>query len=89
MLTLHPSLRTESLEGLYQKVFKGQFGKINPRYSENILEMIKFLLKVNPSDRPNRGEILKHPLVLKRIEFFKEEEGFKDDDFDEIDEGKL
>ena len=89
MLTLHPPFRAESMEGLYQKVIKGQFGKINPRYSEDIFEMIKFLLKVNPVDRPNCGQILKHPLVLKRIEFFKEQEGFKDDDFDEMDEGKL
>ena len=51
--------------------------------------MIKFLLKVNPVDRPNCGQILKHPLVMKRIEFFKEQEGFKDEDFDEMDEGKL
>ena len=89
MLTLHPPFRAESMEGLYQKVIKGQFGKINPRYSEDIFEMIKFLLKVNPVDRPNCGQILKHPLVVKRIEFFKEQEGFKDDDFDEMDEGKL
>ena len=89
MLTLHPPFRAESMEGLYQKVIKGQFGKINPRYSEDIFEMIKFLLKVNPVDRPNCGQILKHPLVLKRIEFFKEQEGFKEEDFDEMDEGKL
>ena len=89
MLTLHPPFRAESMEGLYQKVIKGQFGKINPRYSEDIFEMIKYLLKVNPVDRPNCGQILKHPLVLKRIEFFKEQEGFKDEDFDEMDEGKL
>jgi NIMA (never in mitosis gene a)-related kinase len=89
MLTLHPPFRAESMEGLYQKVIKGQFGKINPRYSEDIFEMIKFLLKVNPVDRPNCAQILKHPLVVKRIEFFKEQEGFKDDDFDEMDEGKL
>ncbi len=40
MLTLHPPFRAESMEGLYQKVIKGQFGKINSRYSEDIFEMI-------------------------------------------------
>ena len=89
MLTLHPPFRAEDMEGLYQKVIKGQFGRVNPRYSDDIYEMIKYLLKVNPVDRPNCGEILKHPLVLKRIEFFKEQEGFKEEDFDEMDEGKL
>ena len=40
MLTLHPPLKAESMEGLYQKVIKGQFWKINPRYSEDIFEKI-------------------------------------------------
>ena len=89
MLTLHPPFRAESMDGLYQKVIKGQYGKINTRYSNDIAEIIKFLLKVNPIDRPNCNQILKHPLIMKRIEFFKEQEGFKDDNFDDMDEGKL
>ena len=89
MLTLHPPFRAENMDGLYQKVIKGQYGKINSRYSNDISEIIKFLLKVNPIDRPNCSQILKHPLVMKRIDFFKAQEGFKDDDFDEMDEGKL
>ena len=89
MLTLKPPFRAETMEGLYEKVTKGQFGRINPRYSDDIFEMIKYLLKVNPVERPNCGQILKHPLVVKRIEFFKEQEGFKDEDFDDMDEGKL
>ena len=89
MLTLHPPFRAESMDGLYQKVIKGQYGKINSRYSNDISEIIKFLLKVNPIDRPNCAQILKHPLVVKRIDFFKAQEGFKEEDFDEMDEGKL
>ena len=46
-------------------------------------------IEKNYVDRPNCGQILKHPLVMKRIEFFKEQEKFKDEDFDEMDEGKL
>ena len=89
MLTLHPPFRGENMDGLYQKVIKGQYSKINSRYSNDISEIIKFLLKVNPIDRPNCAAILKHPLVVKRIEFFKEQEGFQEDNFDEMDEGKL
>ena len=89
MLTLHPPFRAESMDGLYQKVMKGQYGKVNSRYSADISEIIKFLLKVNPIDRPSCSQILKHPLVIKRIEFFKEQEGFQEEDFDEMDEGKL
>ena len=46
MLTLHPPFRAESMEGLYQKVIKGQFGRINPRYSDDIYEMIKYTNKI-------------------------------------------
>ena len=89
MLTLHPPFRAESMEGLYQKVIKGKYAKINSKYSNDISEIISFLLKVNPLDRPNCSQILKHQLVVKRIEFFKAQEGFKEEDFDEMDEGKL
>jgi len=89
MLTLHPPFRAESMEGLYQKVIKGKYGKINSKYSSDISEIISFLLKVNPIDRPNCSQILKHQLVVKRIDFFKAQEGFKEEDFDEMDEGKL
>ena len=89
MLTLHPPFRAENMDGLYQKVIKGQYSKINSRYSSDISEIIKFLLKVNPIDRPNCSQILKHPLVVKRIEFFKAQEGFQEENFDEMDEGKL
>ena len=89
MLTLHPPFRAESMDGLYQRVIKGQFARINSRYSNDIFEIIKFLLKTNPIDRPSCAQILKHPLVVKRIEFFKAQEGFNEDDFDEMDEGKL
>ena len=89
MLTLHPPFRAESMDGLYQKVTKGQYGKINSRYSNDISEIIKLILKVNPIDRPDCNLILKNPLVVKRIDFFKAQEGFNEEDFDEMDEGKL
>ena len=89
MLALHPPFRAQNMDGLYEKVTKGKYGKITNRYSSDLAEIVKFLLKVNPKDRPNCGQILKHPLVVKRIEFFKEQEGFKDDNFDDMDEGKL
>ena len=39
------------------------------------MQIIGFLLKVNPNDRPNCDEILKHPLVKKRLEFFQAQAG--------------
>ena len=87
MLTLRPPFRAESMEGLYNKVIKGHYPKIGDRYSSDISEIIKILLKVNPSDRPTCAQILKHRIIKKRLEFFKSNANFED--IDNIDEGVL
>ena len=87
MLTLRPPFRAESMEGLYNKVIKGHYPKIGDRYSSDISDIIKMLLKVNPSDRPTCAQILKHPIIKKRLEFFKANENIED--IDSMDEGVL
>ena len=71
MLTLHPPFRAESMKGLYEKVIKGKYPKINERYSADISDLLKLLFKLNPKDRPSCDEILKNPIVVKRMEFLK------------------
>ena len=44
-------------------------------------EIIDYILKVRPQERPNCEEILNNPLVKKRLEFFKEQLG-ESEDFD-------
>ena len=34
-------------------------------------EIIDYLLKVNPKERPNCDDILKHPAIKKRLDFFQ------------------
>ena len=87
MAMLHPPFRAQNMEGLYNKVIKGQYGKLSEKFSSDLGEVIKMLLKVNPSDRPNCGQILKCPIVKKRLEYFQAQSGF---DFDvDMDEGML
>ena len=89
MLTLHPPFRAESMDALYKKVLKGKYAKINYKYSDDIEEIVKLLLKVNPNERPSCDQILKNKLVMERIDFFKDREGFKNDDFDNMDDIQL
>ncbi len=89
MITLHPPFRAQNMEGLYKKVIKGQYEKIHGDYSSDLNDLIKLLLKVNPSDRPNCSQILKHPIVKKRIDFFSATAGLDNEDFDNIDEAQL
>ena len=79
MLTLHPPFRAESMDGLYEKVIKGKYNKIDNKYSEDISQMIKLMLKVNPKERPSCAEILQNPIVVKRLEFFKNNYNIKNE----------
>ena len=89
MLALHPPFRAENMEKLYNKVIQCQYGKISDRYSEDIKEIIKLLLKVKTKERPTCAQILKHPLIKKRIEFFQAQAGNDNIDIDDMEEGVL
>ena len=79
MLALRPPFRAENMDKLYNKVIKGEYGKISERYSDDIKEIIKLLLKVNPKERPTCFQILNHDLIKKRLEFFQAQSGFEDE----------
>ena len=40
MVTLHPPFRAESMDGLYKKVLKGQYARINNKYSDDLYDII-------------------------------------------------
>jgi NIMA (never in mitosis gene a)-related kinase len=87
MCMLHPPFRAKNMEELYNKVIKGEYGKISDKYSNDLNDVIKMLLKVNSSDRPSCGQILKSSIVKKRLEFFQAQCGFEGDEI--MDEGEL
>lgn len=39
------------MEGLYRKVTRGYYSKINKIYSEDLSKLLKHLIKVNPKER--------------------------------------
>ncbi len=58
MITLRPPFRAENMEGLYNKVIKGQINKIPDRFSPDLAEVVKMLIQVAPESRPNCGKKL-------------------------------
>lgn len=56
MVTLRPPFRAENMEGLYNRVIKGQFNKISDRFSTDLSEIIKLLIQVQPEMRPTCGK---------------------------------
>ena len=71
MITLRPPFRAQNMEGLYNKVCKGQFSRIPDKFSDDLYKVVQFLLQVNPISRPSCEQILNYPIVQKRIEYFK------------------
>ncbi len=55
MITLRPPFRAENMEGLYNKVIKGQLSKIPDRFSSDLAEFVKSLIQVSPEARPSCG----------------------------------
>ena len=89
MLTLNPPFRAESFDGLYKKVIAGKYTRISGRYSNDMNDLLKLLFKVNPRERPTCAEILKHPLIQKRIEYFKAQIGLDSENIDAMDDNEL
>lgn len=57
MITLRPPFRAENMEGLYNKVIKGQFSKISEKFSSDLAEIVRSMVQVQPESRPTCGNI--------------------------------
>ena len=71
MITLRPPFRAKDMEGLFNKVCKGQYSRIPDRFSDDLFKIVQYLLIVNSIQRPSCDQILQHPIIQKRIEYFK------------------
>lgn len=58
MTTLKPPFRAEDMDGLYKKIIKGAYTKIGDNFSKSLASAIKSMLQVNPSNRPDAGQLL-------------------------------
>ena len=71
MIMLKPPFRAESMDGLYNKVIKGNYPKISDKYSNDLSLIVNLLIRVDPNARPSCEQILKLNVIQKRIEYFK------------------
>lgn len=65
--TLKPPFRADDMQGLYERVIKGEYTPINPYYSKDLNYIIKRLLQIDPNKRPSCEQILSFPCVQRRI----------------------
>ena len=83
MITSRPPFRAQNMEGLYKKVIQGRFNKIPNKFTNDLFKIVQLLLQVSPEKRPTCAEILQNPIILKRIEYFKNYSG-EDNSEDQI-----
>lgn len=58
------------MEGLFRKVSKGLYQPIPKKYSLELSNLVRQLLKSNPDKRPNCDEILKMTSVSKKSSLY-------------------
>ena len=75
MTALKPPFRAKNMEGLYKKVIEGKVIRIPNKFTNDLYKIIQLLLQVKPEKRPSCSEILQNPLIIRRIEFFKNYSG--------------
>ena len=68
MAALKMPFRGTSMQMLYNKVMKGIFDPIPSRYSNDLMEIIKLILTKNPHKRPSAEDLLKHKIILEKME---------------------
>ena len=78
IITLKPPFRANNMENLYKKVIKGIYNKIPDCYSNDLSEIVNLLIQVDCNKRPSCENLLRNPIIMKRIEYFNNFNG--DDD---------
>lgn len=68
---LRPPFQAEDMKSLYKKVIKGSFSPLS-NFSDDFNSVISTLLTLDPKKRPSASEILKNPLVHKRVNIKEE-----------------
>lgn len=67
MMTYLPPFRASTMKGLYSKVIAGKYDPIPAHFSQDLKNMLKQTLIVNPRDRSTCDQILALPGLLSHL----------------------
>ncbi|CAG9310350.1 unnamed protein product [Blepharisma stoltei] len=70
--TLNPPFKAEDMNGLFQKVIKGEYPPIPRMFSKELSKVIGQLLQVEPSARPSCEQLLKSSIIKKHSGKYEE-----------------
>lgn len=67
MCALTPPFTANNIQFLALKIVKGSYANIPPQYSNDLRQLIRWMLTTNSNNRPTINQILSSPIVNKRI----------------------
>lgn len=67
MCALTPPFTANNIQFLALKIVKGSFSNIPAQYSNDLRQLIRWMLSTNPNSRPTINQILSSPVINKRI----------------------
>ena len=68
MCAFQPPFTANTLVQLTKKILKGSYAPLKGKFDKDIDNLIGSLLVIDPNQRPNINQILKHPVIFARIE---------------------
>lgn len=78
MAALEPPFKGVNMQGLFNKIMKGNYSPIPSLYSVDLQAMIKSCLQITPSNRPSCDKILAMPALLNYLTGTLEQMDLKD-----------
>jgi len=67
MSSLRHAFDAQNMNARAVKVLKGAYAKISDNFSKGLQELVKKMLSVNPKDRPTVVQVLKTPILRRRL----------------------
>ncbi|CAD8080082.1 unnamed protein product [Paramecium sonneborni] len=68
--SLKPPFRAKDMDGLYKSVLRGQYQPIPVIYSQELAQLIKTMMQVHPTNRPDCDKLLQLSYVQKKAKLY-------------------
>jgi NIMA (never in mitosis gene a)-related kinase len=79
MCALKPPFNGASLHILALQIVRGVFSAIPAHFSQGLKAIVQGLLIKDPARRPNINQVLKLPVITRRIQAYLSDEDFKNE----------
>lgn len=74
MLCLRLPFEGESVQTVFEKIRRGKYYAVNPRYSEETAKLVGELLSIDPTARPSTEQILSRPYLQPHLQLVLSEQ---------------